>query len=202
MTEWIKRSERKTVVEYSRSFMFTDHLLFEGRPTAGYGFPCDEQGNLLRDDNIEKYKQCLSGTIDGHTITDFGVVKYEHSYREPGVIVCVNCKAEVVLDMVMTNTCEACITCGQPEDFSWHQMTAEQCEAWMRHHTEGERGCSRESEHHAFKQCATDYNSSGQRLAPRSQWGWDTGESLDEILRSDWPIDQSRAAYMGEDDGA
>jgi hypothetical protein len=33
------------------------------------------------------------------------------------------------------------------------------------------------------EQCGTDYNSSGQRLAPRSQWGEDTGESLGDILR-------------------
>jgi len=31
--------------------------------------------------------------------------------------------------------------------------------------------------------CETDYNSSGQRLAPRSQWGEETGESLGDILR-------------------
>lgn len=32
------------------------------------------------------------------------------------------------------------------------------------------------------EKCGRDYNSSGQELAPRSQWGEDTGESLDEIL--------------------
>lgn len=36
--------------------------------------------------------------------------------------------------------------------------------------------------------CGTDYNLSGQRLAPRSQWGWDTGESLDDILSADRDI--------------
>lgn len=30
--------------------------------------------------------------------------------------------------------------------------------------------------------CESDYNISGQKLAPRSQWGWDTGETADEIL--------------------
>ena len=30
--------------------------------------------------------------------------------------------------------------------------------------------------------CGTDYNMSGQALAPRSQWGWDTSESLSDIL--------------------
>jgi len=32
------------------------------------------------------------------------------------------------------------------------------------------------------EKCGADYNMSGQHLAPREQWGWDTGESLDEIL--------------------
>lgn len=30
--------------------------------------------------------------------------------------------------------------------------------------------------------CGADYNGSGQQLAPRSQWGEETGESLEEIL--------------------
>ena len=32
-------------------------------------------------------------------------------------------------------------------------------------------------------ECGADYNWAGQRLAPRSQWGEETGETLDEILR-------------------
>jgi hypothetical protein len=31
--------------------------------------------------------------------------------------------------------------------------------------------------------CGRDYNMSGQLLAPRSQWGEETGESLGDILR-------------------
>lgn len=31
--------------------------------------------------------------------------------------------------------------------------------------------------------CDTDYNMSGQRLAPRAQWGEETGETADEILQ-------------------
>lgn len=33
--------------------------------------------------------------------------------------------------------------------------------------------------------CGADYNSVGQRLAPRSQWGEETGESASDILRGD-----------------
>lgn len=31
-------------------------------------------------------------------------------------------------------------------------------------------------------ECGRDYNLSGQKLAPRSQWGEETGESLSDIL--------------------
>lgn len=31
-------------------------------------------------------------------------------------------------------------------------------------------------------ECGRDYNQSGQLLAPREQWGWETGESLADIL--------------------
>jgi hypothetical protein len=33
--------------------------------------------------------------------------------------------------------------------------------------------------------CGADYNWAGQRLAPRSQWGCETGESVEEILDID-----------------
>lgn len=33
--------------------------------------------------------------------------------------------------------------------------------------------------------CGADYNLGGQRLAPRSQWGEETGESVSDILQAD-----------------
>jgi len=33
--------------------------------------------------------------------------------------------------------------------------------------------------------CYTDYDSGGTELAPRGQWGWDTGESVADILSVD-----------------
>lgn len=35
------------------------------------------------------------------------------------------------------------------------------------------------------RRCGRDYNSAGQELAPRWQWGEETGESLAEILSVD-----------------
>lgn len=31
-------------------------------------------------------------------------------------------------------------------------------------------------------ECGADYNWNGSRLAPREQWGYETGESLEDIL--------------------
>jgi hypothetical protein len=49
------------------------------------------------------------------------------------------------------------------------------------------------------EKCKRDYNSSGQLLAPRSQWGWDTGETADEILSSDWSINDDTYDSVYED---
>lgn len=45
------------------------------------------------------------------------------------------------------------------------------------------------------RRCAADYNMSGDRLADRSQWGEETGESWDSVLSHVWP--HSRQQYSG-----
>lgn len=48
--------------------------------------------------------------------------------------------------------------------------------------------CGRHVELHGFTntcECGTDYNMSGQELAPRSQWGEETGEHIFDILSAD-----------------
>ena len=62
--------------------------------------------------------------------------------------------------------------------------------SWTSHYTQPAIGlcdhCGREVELGGFTNtcdCGADYNSSGQRLADRSQWGEETGESLSDILR-------------------
>lgn len=46
-------------------------------------------------------------------------------------------------------------------------------------------------------ECGADYNMSGQRLAPRSQWGEETGENVSDILRIDsMSVDQ---CFDGDD---
>jgi len=34
-------------------------------------------------------------------------------------------------------------------------------------------------------ECGADYNMSGQLLAPRSQWGEETGETADDVLQAE-----------------
>jgi hypothetical protein len=36
--------------------------------------------------------------------------------------------------------------------------------------------------------CGTDYNNFGQELAPREEWGWETGENIVDIMNGsdDW----------------
>lgn len=32
--------------------------------------------------------------------------------------------------------------------------------------------------------CGTDYNCFGEELAPREEWGWETGENLADIMNN------------------
>ena len=140
MTDWITKGERITVVSFSHVFDY------EGEVGWGFAFPCDEQGNPEPDEYIDSwsgnYAACMTGTVDGRKVVDRGIRRNEHSYWEPGSIRC-HCGAEVVLNMVMTNTC---------------------------------------------RNCGRDYNSSGQLLAPREQWGEETGETASDILMADRPL--------------
>ena len=192
--DWIEKGHRVTVVSFWHDFSDTPDEF-----RSGYGVPVDEDDNVVnrhdppgtppRQYDIDLLAQLKTGVApDGRRVYDMGIARSEHSYWEPGTLSCHRCKGEVVITMLMTNTCPNCLQCGQPRDFSWHGLTAEQCEAWMRDHTNGERGCERPSEHHEFQPCEADYSSTGQLLAPRSQWGWDTGESLSDILNSDVPL--------------
>lgn len=47
--------------------------------------------------------------------------------------------------------------------------------------------------------CGADYNLSGQRLAPRSQWGEETGESLTDILNYNYDINTPASDYAEVD---
>jgi hypothetical protein len=126
----ITHGHHETFVEYRHDFGYVD------RPSAGFSYDVDEQGNLLSSVTEcarDGYRQCLTGTIDGKKVVDNGIVRYEHSYYQPAIGRC-DCGQEMTLGR-FTNTCE----------------------------------------------CGRDYNSAGQMLAPRSQWGEETGETYADI---------------------
>lgn len=130
MGKIIRRGERVERVRWYLSFERND------LPGAGFSFPCDQAGNVYRDQmqpaGLESLADCLSGV---HDVTAEGVKESRWSFWQPAILLC-DCGREVELDG---------FTCP--------------CE------------------------CGRDYNSSGQLLAPRSQWGEETGESLADILR-------------------
>lgn len=129
MIEIIQPSRFVETVYYRRAFVWKND------PGAGFGFPCDEHGNVGEQNPAasENYQKCIDGTYD---VIDMGVEKYEESYREPAVGKCI-CGAHVTLDG---------FTCPCDE-------------------------------------CGRDYNSAGQLLAPREQWGEETGEHWSDISR-------------------
>ena len=128
---------RQTIETITHSHFFE----WKDCPGAGFGFDCDEKGNVdlstMCTEAIENLSNCLRDVSepDGKLI-DRGIQTYHGRYTTPAIGLCEVCGRRVELDG-FTCTCE----------------------------------------------CGADYNSSGQRLAPRSQWGEETGESLSDILR-------------------
>ena len=124
-----------------RTDTIRDHYFhYADNPGWGFGFACDEQGNVdtskINPAALDNYTQCLTGEVRGLKVIDAGIRVYHNHYTLPAIGECVYCRAEVELSG-FTNTCE----------------------------------------------CGADYNSTGQVLADRAQWGEETGESLGDILR-------------------
>ena len=110
--EIIRHSEMREDVTYSRSFVWKD------MPTAGFGFPCDEHGNLEPTDNPfakENLEGCLSGKFD---VIDKGIEKCVNRYREPAIGKC-ECGVELTLNDPLDNYCE----CGRCYNSSGQKVT-------------------------------------------------------------------------------
>jgi hypothetical protein len=118
------------------------HLEYEWAdcPGAGFGFDCDQAGNVdesaLNPDALANLLACRAGTLRGIAIIPKGVRRYLSRWTEPAVGQCDHCGRPVELEGF---TCSCC--------------------------------------------CGADYNSSGQRLAPRECWGEETGEHPADIAR-------------------
>jgi hypothetical protein len=110
MPTFIRPAKRITEYNYSRVFDDAD------QPGSGFGFPCDEQGRLLRlsergqplnESARANYAACLQGTVNGRQVVDRGVRRYENRYTQPAIIACENCSRPVVLSSD-TVLCERC----------------------------------------------------------------------------------------------
>lgn len=86
--------------QYSRSFKRID--------SSGYGFDCDEDGNVYLDklspEAYNNYLKCIFG--EDSELKDCGVEAYYWQYWEPSIGECV-CGCEVAL-IGFTNTCDNC----------------------------------------------------------------------------------------------
>lgn len=111
---------------------------------CGFGFPCDEDGNVnesqLKPAGLDNFRKCIDGT---HDVIDMGVKVDKFRRVIPKMGLC-KCGEEVCLES-FTNTCS----------------------------------------------CGRDYNMCGQELAPRSQWGMETGEHWSDIVNFNPEADYS-----------
>lgn len=157
----LKHRESGTYVRY--------YLLFNylgSHDSSGFSFDCDSEGNVdkakLLPRALQNYKECLTGSK-----WQWEDVQYDFSMTDPErksrPIHCTGQwiekklvrsleKVEIPFTEPAIGLCEHC---GRQVSLSGFTNTCE---------------------------CDTDYNMSGQLLAPRSQWGEETGESLFDIM--------------------
>lgn len=101
----IKERGTKESISYSLDFNYKDN------PEAGFSFPCDENGEILKDKipqtAIENYYKCLK---DDRFAPPY-VRKYKNYWAEPAIGECW-CGEEVVLENQYMGACQ-CSKCGQ-----------------------------------------------------------------------------------------
>ena len=105
----ISERHRESKTYYERCFEYAPH--------CGYGFPCDEQGNVLFDEMtdcaIKNYHDCINGKYPEHI--DIGVRKHTHTWTENAIGICDKCGKEVELYDEYCGACQC--QCGQ-----WYNM--------------------------------------------------------------------------------
>ena len=96
-------SERKVITEY--------RIMFDDGGNAGYGFPCDQEGNLydMNEDAKRNYENCLNHPE--YFVRYNELVAETRSYREPAHGKC-HCGETVYLTNDYMGACE-CPKCGQ-----------------------------------------------------------------------------------------
>jgi len=92
--------KRKRVEEST----FTLSFGWKELPSAGYGFPCDEDGNLLKP---EKHRSRVVECVNDERLIFEGIEEYFNRYTEDAVGECDTCKSKVYLTG-FTNVCAKC----------------------------------------------------------------------------------------------
>jgi len=168
----IKSKRTSTYIEsYTLSFEYigTEQEGYSNR--RGCGFDCDKDGvvdvEALHPCALETYLEAKFGQVVLREGEKWGVRKdadgYSEYYPLPGT------------GTLVTRE----VTKGEIRTYGKHHKTPAvgECDR-----------CGRDVHLHGFTntcECGEDYNMSGQRLACRSQWGEDTGESITDILLAD-----------------
>ncbi len=169
------KSRRTTTYVETYSLSFTHN-------GSGFGFECDKDGNVdtskLNPCALESYNQCLTGYIT----------------RKEGVQYDIDRQASQVSD---TNPYGETVYVPIPGTGTLHTYkVSPEIQTYGKHiHTPAVGECNRcGADVHLYGftntcECGADYNMSGQELAPREQWGEETGESLADILAADTDTD-------------
>ena len=105
MATFIQPRTQVYIEQYTLAFRYEDD------PGAGYGFPCDRDGNVKMDKLSPEAKKnlemCQTGQITP-PIKLVGVEDWSYSYWAPAIIKCIDCGKHVTLDDAMTNDCRTC----------------------------------------------------------------------------------------------
>lgn len=174
----IKHREREESTSYTRQFDYED------RPGAGFGFDCDEHGNV----DVDKLNSCArknyEDCVRGHVVLRRGAqyVIGSDAEGESGYVLVPGSGYLTKVKMIDLGV------------QTYHHSYV--------HPAVGECACGAHVELDRFTntchKCGRDYNSSGQLLAPRVFWGEETGESVSDILAID--ADPRRHLDFGGDE--
>lgn len=145
----INKNDRANIISPERKVTlrrYWHEFEWEDEPGAGFSFDCFSDGSFpeKEEHNGKTTQEYFDSLKEKKGLKYIGIFDRERYFYEAALLKCV-CGGSVVLDMVMTNTCD---------------------------------------------KCGRDYNSNGQLLAAREQWGEDTGESLSDILSADRSINE------------
>ena len=155
----IKKRQHHNEVTYRLGFEYADS------PGSGFSFDCDKDGKvtLTSEAARKNYAACLAGRVQ---VTRGG--EYDRDNNPiPGT-------GKVFLAEVFSKGV-------QTTEHNWSSPAVGEC-----------NHCGAEVGLHGFTNtcdCGTDYNMSGQELAPRECWGEETFENVADILSVDSAVD-------------